>query len=238
MSACGCRMGRKRAPASARSAAIRWGEARERELLVHGPPQLRRESPTLSDFWPRFLDGYARANRQKPSGIAAKETIGQVHLNPTLGNKRLDAITSEDVQQLKHHLRDRAPKTVNNVLTVLNMLLKKAVEWNAIDRMPCSIRLLPIPKGSAGFYDFDEYERLVDAARSMDPNADLIVLLGGDAGLRCGEMMALEWRDVDLGKRQICVQRSEWKGHVDGAQRRATAVRADDSSPRDGTSRA
>jgi hypothetical protein len=26
--------------------------------------------------------------------------------------------------------------------------------------------------------------------------------------------MALEWRDVDLGKRQICVQRSEWKGHV------------------------
>ena len=22
------------------------------------------------------------------------------------------------------------------------------------------------------------------------------------------------WRDVDLGKRQICVQRSEWKGHV------------------------
>jgi integrase len=27
-------------------------------------------------------------------------------------------------------------------------------------------------------------------------------------------MMALEWRDIDLGKRQICVQRSEWKGHV------------------------
>jgi integrase len=27
-------------------------------------------------------------------------------------------------------------------------------------------------------------------------------------------MMALEWRDVDLHKRQICVQRSEWKGHV------------------------
>jgi integrase len=27
-------------------------------------------------------------------------------------------------------------------------------------------------------------------------------------------MMALEWRDIDLRKRQICVQRSEWKGHV------------------------
>jgi hypothetical protein len=35
-----------------------------------------REVPTLETFWPRFVDGYARANRQKPSGIAAKETIG------------------------------------------------------------------------------------------------------------------------------------------------------------------
>src|SRR5712691_7076291 len=195
---------RKRAPASSRSAAIRWGEARERQLLVHGPPQLRRESPTLSDFWLRFLDGYARANRQKPSGIAAKETIGQVHLNPALGNKRLDAITTESVQQLKHQLTDRAPKTVNNVLTVLNVLLKKAVEWDVIDRIPCTIRLLPIPKPSAHFHDFDEYERLVTAAKAHEPMAYLAVLFGGEAGLRCGEMMALEWKDVDLAKRQLC----------------------------------
>ena len=117
------------------------------------------------------------------------------------------------MQRLKSHLRDRSPKTVNNVLTVLNVLLKKAVEWDVVDRMPCTIRLLPIPKPSAGFYDFNDYERLVEAAKP-EPNAYLIVLLGGEAGLRCGEMMALEWRDVDLGKRQICVQRSEWKGHV------------------------
>ncbi len=79
--------------------------------------------------------------------------------------------------------------------------------------MPGAVKLLPIPKPSAGFYDFDEYERLVDGAK-VDPNAYLIVLLGGEAGLRCGEMIGLEWRDVDLGKRQLCVQRSEWKGHV------------------------
>ncbi len=27
-------------------------------------------------------------------------------------------------------------------------------------------------------------------------------------------MMALEWSDVNLRKRQLCVQRSDWKGHV------------------------
>jgi integrase len=27
-------------------------------------------------------------------------------------------------------------------------------------------------------------------------------------------VIALEWSDVDLGKRQLCIQRSDWKGHV------------------------
>ncbi len=107
----------------------------------------RKESPTLIDFAPRFLDGYARANRQKPSGVAGKETILRVHLLPQLGTKRLDAITNEDVQRLKVHLRERAAKTVNNVLTVLNTLLRVAVEWDVIARVPCAIRLLPTPLG-------------------------------------------------------------------------------------------
>jgi integrase len=130
-----------------------------------------------------------------------------------LGDKRLDAIKNEDVQQLKGRLKAKAAKTVNNVLTVLNVLLKKAVAWEVIDRMPCSITLLPVPKTSMSFHDFDEYERLV-AASATDATAHLIVLLAGDAGLRCGEMIALEWRDVDLANRQLCVQRSDWNGHV------------------------
>jgi integrase len=41
-----------------------------------------------------------------------------------------------------------------------------------------------------------------------------MVLLGGDAGLRLGEIIALEWRDVELNARRLTVQRSEWLGHV------------------------
>jgi integrase len=170
--------------------------------------------PTLRDFAPRFVDGYARANRQKPSGIAGEETILRIHLVPQLGSKTLDAITNEDIQRLKTHLGTKAPKTVNNVLTVLNTLLKTAVDWEVIDRVPCTIRLLPTPQGSAQFHDFEAYERLVDAARRLDRRTLLIVLLGGEAGLRCGEMMALEWSDVDFTKSQMCVERSDWKGQV------------------------
>jgi integrase len=73
----------------------------------------------------------------------------------------------------------------------------------------------PPPQGlGPGFHDFDEYKGLVTAAKSTDARAHLVVLLGGEAGLRCGEMMALEWTDVDPSKRQLCVQRSDWKGQV------------------------
>src|SRR2546425_5444663 len=121
---------RKRAPMSSRSAALRWAEGRERILFqrLTDPPQTntpRKEVPTLKEFAPRFVDGHARANRQKPSGIAAKELLLRVHLVPFFGHKRLNAITNEDVQRLKGWMVVKSPKTVNNVLAVLSVMLKK-----------------------------------------------------------------------------------------------------------------
>jgi integrase len=169
---------------------------------------------TLREFGPRFLEGHARANRQKPSGVAAKETILRVHLIRNLGDKPLDQVTTEDVQRLKAELRRRSPKTVNNVLTVLSVALKTAVAWGVIGRVPCEIALVRTTKPTARFLDFAAYERLVTAARADRALATAIVLLGGDAGLRCGEMMALHWEDVNLPHRQLTVARSEWKGHL------------------------
>jgi hypothetical protein len=125
---------RKRAARFSKTAASRWAQDRERYLLQHGPPTSQKEVPTLETFAPRFVDGHARANRHKPSGIAAVEAILRLHLVPTLGSRRLDTITHEQVQRLKLALVDRAPKTVNNVLTVLSTLLKKAVEWGELER--------------------------------------------------------------------------------------------------------
>ena len=156
---------RKRAARFSKSAAHRWAQDRERYLLQHGPPTTNKEVPTLEAFAPRFVDGHARANRHKPSGIASIESILKWHLVPTLGPKRLDAITNEQVQRLKLALAERAPKTVNNVLTVLSTLLKKAVEWGELERLPCAIKLLPNPKKTMGFHDFDQYERLLTVAR-------------------------------------------------------------------------
>ena len=136
-----------------------------------------------------------------------------MHLIPRARRQALDAITTEDVQRLKSALGQRSAKTVNNVLTVLSVLLKNGGRVGRDRTRPMRDQAAADSEDPASFHDFDEYERLVEAARS-DPQAYLVTLLGGEAGLRCGEIMALEWTDVDLNKRQMCVARSEWKGHV------------------------
>ena len=211
---------RRKAPVSTKTEAARWGRQREQYLLRHPPTrsetaETTKEVPTLDEFAPRFVTDYAEANQQKRSGVHAKKMILRVHLGPFLGNKKLDAITTGDVQGLKARLAGRAPKTVNNVLTVLSKLLKVAVEWEVISQMPCSIRLLRGPKPSMSFYDFDEYRSLVEAASRVGRQAHLLVLLGGDAGLRSGEKQALRWTDVDLARRHLTVRQSTWQSYTD-----------------------
>ena len=204
---------RRKAPVSSKSAALRWAQARERELFQN-PRKKRKEIPTLAKFAPRFIEDYAVANRQKPSEISSKKCILRVHLIPTLGTKKLDQISNQDIQLLKGRLADKAPNTVNNVLAVLSKILNVAVDWDILDRLPCTIKRLKTSRKEAEFYDFEDYNKLINAAQRVSSQARLIVLLGGDAGLRVGEMIGLQWPDIDQEKRQLKVLRSSWNGQV------------------------
>lgn len=97
---------------------------------------------------------------------------------------------------------------------MLNVVLKAAHRWGKIDRVPHRFQLLRRDKSRPRFYDFDQFEWLVAAAGKCDARIELLVLLGGEAGLRRGEIIALEWADVDLRRGLVTVERSEWKGMV------------------------
>ena len=194
--------------------AKQWGERRQAELLLHIKPR-PKGVPTLAQFADRFVEEYAVANRQKASTIASKKNSLKNHLVPLLGTKKLDEVKNQDVQHLKAKLHELKPKTVNGVLNVLSKLLKVAVEWGVIDVMPCTIRLLKSAAPTMPFYDFDDYARLVEAAEKLGPSVLAMVLLGGDAGLRRGEIIALEWGDIDLRRGVLTVARSSWNGQVD-----------------------
>jgi len=111
-------------------------------------------------------------------------------------------------------MEKKNPKTVNNALTVLSKMLKVALEWKVIDRLPATIRLLKPGNTEMQFYEEEDFERLVEAASQVDERALITVLLGGDAGLRLGETIALEWTDIDFRRSLLHVNRSEWHGHI------------------------
>jgi integrase len=223
---------RLKSPVASKSGSLAWGQGRERHLIQHGvepssPPEqpqrpqrrtlearpakpnsegpTRREVPTLAEFAPRYLEGYARANRQKPSSIESKESHLSAHLIPRFGDKRLDELGDEEIQRLKAALADKSNKTVNNILNTLNTMLSVAVQWGVLERMPAKIRLLKVTRKDAAFYDFDEYDRLVEAAAKIHLKVHLQVLLGGDAGLRPGEVRALHWTSVDFRRQQLTI---------------------------------
>ena len=97
----------------------------------------------------------------------------------------------------------------------LSMLLKMAVKWKVMGAMPCSIELLKVSQRLPRFYEFGQYAALVEAAGKIDTSTLLVVLLGGDAGLRRGEMIGLRWCDVDLRRKQLLIEQSIWKGIAD-----------------------
>jgi integrase len=204
---------RRVAPVSGRANARRWGEERARHLALHGP-LIKKEVPTLEEFKPRFMKNHCQANRHKPSGIEGKESVFRRTLLPLLGKKKLDRICQEDISRLKREMSSKKPATVNNALTVLSQALKCAVEWGVIGAMPMRIKLLKVQSTVPPFYDFDEYRWLVEAARKIAPKVYLLVLLGGDAGFRRGEVIALEQTDCDVRRGLLSVRRSEWKGAV------------------------
>lgn len=171
-------------------------------------------APTVEQFQQRFIDDWCRANKQKPSGIEAKESVFRRYLVPIFGNRRLDTLSPADEDRLKKHMIALSTSTYNNTASVMNSALKAAVRWRVIPFIPHRFALLKRDKRRAKFYDFDEYQWLVDAAQKIDSRIHVAVLLGGDAGLRRGEIIALEWSDVDLRRGQLTIERSEWKSEV------------------------
>lgn len=190
-------------------------DARQIALEILAEVDKRRPpSETFEKFAPRWLTEYAEANRQKPRGIDSKRSILEIHLLPLVGSRSMDSLTDADVQALKGTLRRHSPKTANNVLCVLSKMLRTAVKWKVLREMPVDIEFLRTELPDVAFYEFGEYERLVAAAKVTGASVAAAILLGGDAGLRMGEIIGLEHADVDHRRKLLHVRRSQSQGEV------------------------
>jgi len=186
------------------------------EMLLHPERALTRKEVLTFEEWfnGRFWDEWVVAERNKPSEQAAKESVFRVHLQPMIGKMRLDDINAAVVQQIRAELvaKKLGDKRINNVMAVLSKALRYAVDAELIDHSP-KIRFRKTERPEIEAWTWDEYARVLAAAKAESPEWYAGMCLAGEAGLRVGEVRALRWReDVDLIAGTVTVNQQSWKG--------------------------
>jgi integrase len=201
---------RKRSPVQSKAGADEFEHRLRTELLL--PSRKAREVPTFAEYADEFQKTYVLANN-KPSEREAKACILKHHLLPAFGSKKVDSIRTHAIETLKASLlaKGLSRKRANNVLACLGKMLRYANEIEALDVVP-RIKLLKIAPQRFDFLTFEEFSRLIDAMKD-DVERRALLLVAGEAGLRQGEVIALEWGDVDLVAGTLTVRRSSWRGH-------------------------
>lgn len=212
---------RRMSPMKSEAATWKWAEAHAQKIIERGPDVVTesKTAPSFAAFAERTINEHDIGHGHKPSTIESKRIALRAHINPVFGERPIDSIGAGDIATFRASLAARMkPKTVNNVLTVLATVLKCAVEWDVIEKAP-AVKLMKSAKRRMPFLTASHFDRLVaGAAKLRNPRALVIVLLGGDAGMRKGEILALEWSRVDLDRRLIAVEQSEVRGVVSAAK--------------------
>lgn len=153
------------------------------DLQKHTPKRYADAKPLLN-WWKCELGAYALSEISKPRIIEKRENL----LNTKGRNNKL-----------------RAPSTVNRYMTALSHAFTVAVnQWEWLEEHPMKkIGKLPEPKGRVRFLDDNERQALLKECEGST-KLYLLVVLALSTGARHGELIKLQWQDVDF-KRKVIV---------------------------------
>ena len=189
----------KCSPDNSRAGAMAY-EALLRQRLARGEPinglTIRNNKvKTFEEFSIEWLDSYVKTNN-KTSEVKNKQSVLRVHLLPFFGKMPLNKISALDIEKFKAEKikAGLSNKSINNFLIIIGKCLKTAIEWEVIDKTP-KIKQLTIQKQK---YDFlTEQELTILISHSQGITKDMIIV-ASRTGLRFGELIALEWQNLDL----------------------------------------
>jgi integrase len=105
-------------------------------------------------------------------------------------------------------------KTIKNKFWMLKMIMQAAVIDEIISSNPCDA--VKPPKGQAtpvDPFELDEVKQILAWLKEHKPHMVAFYAIGFFAGMRTGEIMGLQWDDIDFNDHTIIVQRSVSKGH-------------------------
>src|SRR6266581_6788010 len=173
-------------------------EAAHRTRLAKGEVGIaeRKPAPILKEFEHKFVDAVQVRSAAKPRTVEFyQQQLARLLEFEPLASARLSEIDEHLIETfIQRRSAQVKPATVNRALATLRRVLRLAHEWRIIDRVP-RIRLLN-GEGQRDFVlnHFDEMKYLEIAPHPLRDLACFIL----DTGLRVGEALALEWRDIHI----------------------------------------
>ena len=163
----------------------------------------------FADFWKMYCADME--TRLREHTMRTKKYIVELKILPYFGNKRVNDITAADIRQWQNELikMGYSPtylKTINNQLSAI---FNYAVRYYDLKSNPCA------KAGSMGkskaeemyFWTGEECRKFIDSVMNKRLSYMAFMILYW-TGMRLGELLALNPKDVDLEKRTISITKS------------------------------
>lgn len=163
----------------------------------------------FEDFWKIYCADME--TRLREHTMRTKKYIVELKILPYFGNKRVNDITAADIRQWQNELikMGYSPtylKTINNQLSAI---FNYAVRYYDLKSNPCA-KAGSMGKSKAEEMDFwtgEEFRRFIDSVMNKRLSYMAFMILYW-TGMRLGELLALNPKDVDLEKRTISITKS------------------------------
>jgi integrase len=163
-----------------------------------------------------YMERWLATQRLKPATIASYQGKVKTHILPALGAIRLQQLRSDHLSRLYAQMLDRgsSPRTVQYVHAIIRKALKDAtledpplVRSNVADRAKHPTqRDVDRSRGKFKIWDRSELRAFLDRAR--EDRLYPLYHLAATSWLRRGEILGLEWRDVDLDAGKVTVRQT------------------------------
>jgi integrase len=182
-------------------------------------PAVERAMPTFAEFFGRW-HGECVKRECAPKTAERYYELGQYAVR-LFGDVPLDKLDTMQLAVAMNQLSDRggvptkqypkgrplAPKTVRHIAFTVQGCLDQAVDWELIAKNPMvKVRKPKVPKRRPKVVDSVGFARLVNHSRGLSIYP--VIVLGMATGMRRGELLALEWSDLDWDKATLEVSKS------------------------------
>ncbi len=179
----------------------------ERVSQIHSGTFSQPSRVLFSEFAKKWLEDYA-ITTVKPSTYRAYESIITKSVNICLGQYPVSKITPSMIQSYFAGVvrTRRSTKTANNHLVLLKTMFKHARKWGYVRVSPAED--IDRARTEEKEMDFLRPEEIRLLLNNSDEPYRTLFLTGVLTGMRRGELLGLQWGDIDWQSNQIRVKRS------------------------------